>query len=225
MLRNISAAVLFTLVLAMTAMGQERFVKPVDEAAKDPTFAAFRKKLISAAERRDAKFMISIVDPNIKLGFGGVDGIANFKKEWKITSKNSKFWAEFLTVMKNGGGFDKGGKLFTAPYTFSSWPDDIDSFEYMAIFGNNVNLRETPSMDGRVVASLSYNLVSVDSEKSIMTDAAKEEDREYTWYKVKTLGGKEGFVKSEFVRSSIDFRAGFEKKRGQWKMIFFLAGD
>ena len=32
-------------------------------------------------------------------------------------------------------------------------------------------------------------------------------------------------VKEEFIRSSVDYRAGFEKKRGKWIMTFFLAGD
>jgi hypothetical protein len=218
-------AVLFLAVLAAVAGAQERFVKPVDEAAKDASFLAFRTKLIAAAERRDVDYIMSIVDPRIKLGFGGEDGIANFKRQWKLASKTSGFWKEFLAAIKNGGAFEKGRKTFMAPYTFTSWPDDIDGFEYHAIFGNNVNLREAPATDSRVVGRLSYNIVSVDNEKSVMTNAAKEEDREFVWYKVKTLGGKEGFVKSEFVRSHIDYRAGFTKKRGVWKLDFFVAGD
>jgi len=115
--------------------------------------------------------------------------------------------------------------MFVAPYTFSDWPEDLDSFDYFAIFGNNVNLRDTPSKDGRVIGSLSYNVVKVDNDKSVMNHAADDSDQKVEWYKVKTLGGKEGFVHGDFVRSPIDLRAGFEKKRGVWKLTFFLAGD
>jgi len=50
-------------------------------------------------------------------------------------------------------------------------------------------------------------------------------EEKFTWYNVTTLGGKSGFAKADLVRSHIDYRAGFEKKRGLWKMTFLLAGD
>ncbi len=215
--------IIFSTVAAVAA--QERFVKPVDNAKSDASFLAFRTKLIAAAERKDANAILAIVDPQIKNGFGGDDGIANFKKQWKTTDKKSEFWKEFLPVIKNGGSFSKENrtKLFVAPYTFSDWPDDIDGFEYMVIFGNNVNLRERPGIDSRVIERLSYNVVKIDANASTTGDAGDE--GAFKWYKLSTLSGKTGFVAAEFVRSHIDFRAGFEKKRGVWKMTFFLAGD
>ncbi len=217
---------LFTIVFVaffnVAALPQERFVKPVDEGVQDASFLAFRTKLIAAVERRDAKYIVSIVDAKIKNGFGGDDGIANFKREWKLTSNNSKFWKEFLPVIKNGGAFDKGSKTsFMAPYTFSSWPDDVDGFDFEVIFGNNVNLRKEPSMNAEVVSKLSYNVVKVDRESLPNSDVSGDPD----WLPVTTKGGLKGYVKSEFVRSHIDYRAGFTKKRGVWKMDFFLAGD
>lgn len=211
--------------LAGVGLGQERYVKPVDEAAQDASFLAFRTKLIAAAERKDAAFILSILDPKINLSFGGDEGIADFKRIWKINSKNSKFWGEFLLVMKNGGTWwkDKAvAKAFYAPYTFDSFPEDIDSFTHEAIFGSNVNLREGPSADSRVIAQLSYNIVTVETDPD--TEAGKIRETR-GWSKVKTLGGLEGWVKTELVRSPIDYRAAFEKKRGVWKLVAFIAGD
>lgn len=218
-----SLSILFVLaVLSLSALAQEKFVKPVDEASKDASFVAFRTKLIAAAERKDVKHILSIIDPKIKNGFGGNDGIAAFKRDWKLTSKNSEFWKEFLAVIKNGGSFEKGGtSSFMAPYTFTAWPDDVDGFEYHAIFGNNVNLRKAPDMNAEVVARLSYNIVKIELET-----VPKSGKSEYPgWLEISTLGGLRGYVKNEFVRGHIDFRAGFTKKRGVWKMDFFLAGD
>ncbi len=220
---NRSVSILIALlILTISSLGQERFIKPVDEAAKDASFLAFRTKLIAAAERRDANYILSIIDPRIKLGFGGVDGITNFKRDWKITSKNSKFWKEFLTVIKNGGTFEKGGTTsFMAPYTFTTWPEDLDAFEYQVIFGNNVNLRKQPNMNAEVLGKLSYNIVQIEPETVPKSGKSEYPD----WWEIKTLGGQKGYVKKEFVRSSIDYRAGFTKKRGVWKLDFFLAGD
>ncbi len=213
-------------LLAVTAPAQERFVKPVDEAKMDASFAAFRTKLISAAERRDSAFILKIIDPNIKLSFGGDEGIEDFHRMWKIEDKNSVFWAEFLPVIKNGGSFVRDGKkrlnLFYAPYSFSSFPDDLETFEYALIIGKGVNLRNKPSMDGAVVGTLSYTVVKphYDPEGS-----DNDKTSPTAWVRVETLGGKTGYVSAQYVRSPIDYRAGFEKKRGAWQMVTFIAGD
>jgi hypothetical protein len=221
---RIGALVVF---LVTTAWPQERFVRPVDEAAQDASFIAFRTKLIAATERKDANYILSILDPKINLSFGGDEGIPAFKRIWKINSSNSPFWREFLPVIKNGGRWwrgEPGGKremIFYAPYSFDGWPEDLDSFTYHTIFGSDVNLRKEPDTKSEVVAKLSYNIVEVEPET-----VPKSGKSEYPgWFLIKTLGGLRGFVKQEFVRSPIDYRAGFEKKRGQWKMVAFIAGD
>ncbi len=210
------------IMIATIASAQERYVKPVDEAKLDPSFVAFRAKLISAAERKDAAYILKIIDPNIKLSFGGDAGAATFKSMWRINEKDTRFWLNFLPVIKNGGRFVReNGKrmnLFYAPYSFNGFPDDLDAFEYAMIFGTNVNLRKSPSIDGEIVAKLSYNIVKpeyVDSEPNARP----------TWVKLDTLGGLTGYVHVDYVRSPIDYRAGFEKKRGVWKMATFIAGD
>lgn len=217
---------MFTLVLFAAATGavaQERFVKPVDEGPKNASFQAFRTQFIAALKRRDARYIYGVVDRDIKLGFGGEDGIANFKKNWKLESAKSEFWAEMLKVVSNGGTFDKSNSnSFMAPYLFTTFPEDIDAFEYQAIFGFNVNLRSRPDINSPVVAQLSYNVVKADYQNSVMK---KGTDGQYEWLKIETLGGKRGWVKPEFVRSSIDYRAGFEKIKGKWTLTFFLAGD
>ena len=216
------------LVFAVAASGQERFVKPVDEAAKDASFLAFRKQLIAAAERRDAKFIYSIIDPKIEISFGIENGAAAFRKYWKLESKDSEFWAKFLIVIKNGGAFTGQGRnkmnAFAAPYTYTNWGSGVDEFENHAIFGSDVNLRETGSKDGKVITRLSYNVVKVDWEKSVRQKPGDMET-EVEWFYVETLGGQKGFVYRDFVRSPLDYRAGFEKKRGKWVMTFFIAGD
>lgn len=205
------------------AAAQERFLKPVDEGGKDASFKLFRDKLIAAVKKRDAKYVVSVLDPRIKNSFGDSNGVASFKKMWKIDSPNSKLWDELLFVLTHGGAFAQEGanKTFIAPYVYSNFPEDLDAFEHSSIVGENVNLRATPFTSAPVVASLSYNLVKVDYNSSVRTKT----DEDYTWLKVETLGGKSGFVQERFVRSSVGYRAGFEKKKGLWKMTFFLAGD
>lgn len=218
-------AILFMVLCCVaSAAAQERYVRPVDQAKQDPSFYQFREELIAAAERHDAAFILGIVDPKIELSFGGDAGIADFKRIWKINAKDSPFWDEFLRVIKNGGNFRGKGarKIFFAPYTFESFPEDLDAFEHVVIFGSDVNLRERPDLGSPVVAALSYNVAKIDYEGSVKDPAS---DGDLVWTKIETLGGKRGFVKSEYARSPIDYRAGFQKKKGKWKMTVFIAGD
>lgn len=215
-------------MIVVPLIAQERFVKPVDEAAEDASFVTFRTKLIAAAERKDGNFILSILDPKMDLSFGGDAGIPSFKRIWKVNSKTSPFWREFLLVIKNGGRWwrgEPGGKremVFYAPYSFDGFPQDLDAFTHHVIFGSNVNLRKEPKTDAEIVARLSYNVVEID-DGSI--DERTGKSKFPNWWKIKTLGGLTGFVNHEFVRSPIDYRAGFEKKRGVWKMVAFIAGD
>lgn len=200
---------------------QERFVRPVDEGEKDKSFNTFRAKLIEAVKKHDKKYLLGVLDPNIKVSFGGDGGIADFKKFWKIDSPKSKLWDELLTALSNGGVFfDKN--TFTAPYSFEAFPDDLDAFEHQVIFGNNVNLRAKPDVSAEVITQLSYNVVKVDFKNSV---GKNNEEQSYAWLKVETLGGKKGFVSAEFVRSPIAYRAIFTKEKGKWKMTAFVAGD
>lgn len=226
-MRKLTSILFLAFTFAVFSLGvsaQERFLAPVDEAGKDASFKLFRDKLISAVRARDAKYVLSVVDPNIKNGFGGEDGIANFKKQWKINSAKSPLWDELLFVLTHGGAFQTEGrnKTFSAPYIYSSFPENLDAFDYSAIIEKNVKLLAKPSSSAQAVADLSYNIVKVDYQNSVKSRSNPDE---YAWLKVETLGGKTGFVPGKFARSSTDYRAGFEKKRGQWKMIFFLAGD
>lgn len=216
----------FLLICAVSgSFAQERKLLPVDEGKRDASFSAFREKTLEAAKKRDVKYILSIVDANIKNTFGDSNGIEEFKKMWEINSPQSDFWDEFITVLEHGGAFFKRkgapkNQIFHAPYTFSHFPEDLDAFEHQAIFGSNVNLRSKPDASAPIVAGLSYNIVKVDYENSV-----KGKDDEYLWLKVETLGGKKGFVNAKYVRGAIHYRAIFEKRNGKWKLVIFVAGD
>ncbi len=203
---------------------KERQVFPFDEGKTDASFKSFREKLIEAVRKRDVKYVVGILDPAILNSFGGDGGIKEFKEMWKIDSPTSELWDELLIVLTNGGSFFKEDEnnLFCAPYSFKQFPEDLDAFEYQLIFDNNVNLRVRPDLKAETVGQLSYNVVKVDYENSV---ADKNKEGEYFWLNVETLGGKKGFVSAKFVRSSVDYRACFEKKNGKWKMTTFVAGD
>jgi hypothetical protein len=190
-------------------------LKPVDEGPSDSSFAAFRKDLLDAVQQRDAKRLIAALDPDIRTSFGGGGRIAGFREQWSPDNKDSAVWAELETILTNGGTFLKGGTTpsFWAPYVYSAWPDGFDAFEYGAVMGENIPLRESPANDGKTLGLLSYNIVKLTREEKS------------GFLRVQTEDGRSGWVGSAQVRSPIGYRAGFIKSSEGWKMNALVAGD
>lgn len=217
-------SLIFGLSVNASAQDKERYARPFDEAPQDRSFKIFRDKLIRTVKNKNRAQLLAATDRNIQVSFGMENGIEDFKKWWNINRADSKLWDELLKVLEKGGKFIGTGrdKTFCAPYLFTAFSNDVDEFENQAIFGSNVNLRIKPHLNSEVITQLSYNIVKVDYENSVTTTT---DANQLIWAKITTLGGKSGYVSADYVRSPIDYRACFAKKRGVWKMTAFIAGD
>ena len=213
---------LLTLIMAASAaQAQVAKLLPVDEAARDPGFFIFRARLQEAVARHDTAAVLDAVDPNIRVGFGGKDGAAAFREKWKLQDGDkSPLWAELGLVLALGGGFQSGGS-FAAPYVFSRWPEALDAFEHVAVLGSDVRIRAAPSVTSGILATLSFDVVRLSQiGRSKLTPAQLKE-----WTAVELKGGRTGYVASRYVRSSVGYRALFNKVGGRWRMTAFVAGD
>lgn len=188
-------------------------LQPVDHASKDPSFLEFRSQLLKTIERKDAKALLAVVDKNIHASFGMENGIDDFKKMWGLNKPaTSQLWAELGKVLKMGGSFSNK-TTFVAPYVFSQWPEDKDAFENWAVIAKDVNIRAKPSTSAAVLKKVSYEILPIEFS-----------DNEQ-WVTVKLDQGKKGYIASQYIRSSVDYRAFFEKIKGRWQMTVFIAGD
>lgn len=196
---------------------------PVDEGTKNPSFNNFRQQLRAAIKRRDTKFILNRLDPNISVSFGVCgSGIKCFKEIWQPEKPNSELWNTLDDVMKLGGTFNnyQGEKSFCAPYVFTNFPSKVDGEEiqgvpeYSVIIGKDVNVRSRPNLQAPVVATLSYDIVKTSFD---------ENSSNSNWVKISTP--TPGYVYKQFVRHPIDYRACFKINKGRWVMISFIAGD
>jgi hypothetical protein len=204
-------------LLGLTALvaplvASERRCEPVDEAVRQPDFFTFRAQLQSAVARRDTDAVLAAIDPRIRIGFGDKNGIEAFTRQWRLHEPDSQLWAELGAVLALGGSFNDAG-AFVAPYVFSSCKVD-DAYEDVAVVGVNVRVREKPSSDAPVVATVSFAVV-----KRASVPKSGE------WTRITLGDGRQGFIASNFVRSPIDYRAFFSRANGGWRMTLFLAGD
>jgi hypothetical protein len=142
---------------------------------------------------------------------------------WKPDSPDSQVWAELSIILSLGGTFStsEGKKVFWAPYTFSTFPNDLDATEYASIVGENVRVRSQPTTSASIVTSLSYDIVKVGL---LISDNNREDDIP-GWVRIVVPDGRNGYVASRYVRSAIDYRLGFQKIRGKWLIVTFIGGD
>jgi hypothetical protein len=184
-----------------------------DDGAGRPDFNEFRRRLRDATSRRDIAAVTAILHPQIQVDFGGSSGPDAFK-ETHVNNPDEDFWTEFADILAMGGRFD-GPDIFAAPYAFTEFPENVDSFECLVVVGNDIRVRERPSADARVLARLDRDVVQASSDDNPVPG----------WRRVETADGVIGFVASRYLRSPIDHRAIFGFRGGRWLLMVYVAGD
>ncbi|MFN3652176.1 MAG: SH3 domain-containing protein [Armatimonadota bacterium] len=210
-----SAAAAALVLLTLPVDAGARKLRPVDESGRDPSLRRFLAGLRETVRRRDRAGLMRVLHPKVELSFGGHQGTADFRSMWHPERRESEIWPTLAWILAHGGSFfeEEGQRSFWMPCVFSEFPDDLDAFEgWQAVVGRRVRLRASPGIEGRVKAHLSYDLVRVLHEGN-------------NWSRVRLPGGREGWVARRYLRGPIDYRAGFRKVNGEWKLEALLAGD
>src|SRR5690348_11370648 len=72
---------------------------PVDEGPRDPSFLAFRNRLIAAVKRHDLRFINSILDPHVTSSFGDEETVAAFRRMFEGKHPEADLWKDLLIVI------------------------------------------------------------------------------------------------------------------------------
>jgi len=179
--------------------------------------------------RRDATFLLKVIDPNITLSFGGDSGLKDFKRLWHPERKNSRLWKELEVILSLGGTFDSTseGKKYCAPYVTSKWknivarfPEYGNAYQYAVILRRNVKVHAKRSANSPVLAMLSFDVIKVSQ-----SGAESGGSQGGKWVRIITRSGGHGYVNANDIRSPLDYSACFKKVGGRWMMVSFIAGD
>jgi hypothetical protein len=196
---------------------------PVDQGQYIESFRDFRKNLLEIAENKDLEALDPFIDRNINFTFGPGQGYQDFLKFWDLkpghkTSRSETFWKEFKRVLKYGGSF-VGEDMFAAPYYYSVWPDNFDSYTFGVIIGEDVNIYTRKGDTLMPAGTVTYKIV-----KPVYGESLKYNDLEYIG--VNLSDGRQVYVYKYFAGRPIDCRAVFEKdKNAKWRLITFISGD
>ena len=204
---------------------EEGRLHPVDEAPLDTAFFVFREQLRQTVAHRDVFGLLEAAAKDIELGFGAENGFDDFVGIWGLDSRQPDtlaIWPLLGRLLEGGGVFSDNRTVFTAPYFFATWPARYDPIDYGVIAGAGVRLREKPSLNSRILKTISYDIVT------ILEETQEEEigGETFPWVQVELLSGTQGYVFGKFIGDPAGYRAGFRKTEdGRWRMSFLLAGD
>lgn len=215
----------FISVFLIVSLAAQTEFPPVDETAKDKSFAEFKAKLIAAVEKHDVKFLESIIASDARASFGEDPGLEGFRRTYAMDDADAPFWRELRRVLGFGGAFTRGRKEFTAPYIAARWPERIDAMDYVAVIERDVPVREKAAPEAKELTRVSHCLLELDSDP--------DEPVPDGWIRVWLPAAKPksahtngtGYVRASSTRSPLDYRAQFRREREGWKLISFLAGD
>lgn len=205
------AAWFLSLLIAGTS---PQALPPVDRCASDRSFVEFRERLRAAIAVRDGGHLLSVVADDIRISFGDTGGRDDFIRTWGLERPaESRLWDELGEALRLGCAPAEDGSVW-APSLGAQLSEEDDPFSVVVAVQPGAVLRAAPDANSAALAPLAWDVLTVGSD-----DGADE------WLPVTMRDGRSGFVHSSDVRSPLDYRAGFEKRGGSWRLITFVAGD
>jgi hypothetical protein len=209
---------LLALLLAVPLEASSRILRlpPVDQCASDPSFADFRDALLAAIERRDRDALLALVAEDIEVDFGGGAGRDYFASVWELDRPDtSRLWDELGRALRLGCARDPEGQYYSSPSMFLTGEAAFaDPFTGAVAIRPGAELRSAPNAASDVVGALDWDVMTV-----------PDWDHEASWQRVELADGRGGYVRSEDLRSPIDYRIVFQRIGGSWRITTFIAGD
>lgn len=213
---------LLGLVLATPLAGAEEIpFAPRDEAAGDVSWTRFRDQLLAAVQKRDRKFVMGIVDRNVRNGLERPRGMEEFIRQWEPDADDSPLWRELPRALHLAAAYyrhDHMPRSLCAPYVLPQWPKGVDPHGHGAITARQAELRAEPSGSSAILDTLGQTVVRVSDWEVADRDAQISQK----WVKIR-VREREGYIPEEHIRSPIEHLACFRKGEGGWRLTSFLA--
>jgi len=218
--RLLAAVLALYCLYPIPAAGQATKFLPHDEASRQPDFFSFRARLLVSLAGRDTTGLLNVVALQIRNTFGDDNGVAAFRRLWRLEAPESEVWGELTAVLALGGTFENES-TFVAPYVFSRWPSRYDAFEYLAVIASDVRVRSEPSSTAPVVTGVSFQVV----RRARTAPEALTPAQAALWEPIQLSSGRIGYMAKQFLRSPIGYRTIFIRRDNRWVMASFIAGD
>lgn len=187
---------------------------PRDDCAAMPGWTEFRGKLQAAITRRDPNALAALVDPDIRLDFGGGAGVKELRR--RLDDPGYRLWDEIAALLPLGCGQQDGGAA-AMPWIFANAPADADAYRGMLTLGPAVPAYAKPDAGSPVSGRLNWAIVE-------LAEGQEGPGKPFTQV-VLPGGGGAAFVETAKLRSLIDYRLLATNTQQGWRITALIAGD
>ena len=194
-----------------TTAPQGRFA-PRNDCIGLPGAKPFFVTLETAVTKRDDAALLGITDAKVKLDFGGGAGLQGFRE--RLADPDGRLWLALERISTLGCAHAANGDM-VMPWYFDQDMDGVDPALALIVTGADVPVRQSASATAPAVDTVSWDAVT-------LSDGL---DPKAPFQKVRTAGGKEGFVANDQLRSPLDYRLRASRFGDDWRIVSFFAGD
>lgn len=211
-MKSLCLCAAFAMAALSTPISAQQSYPPRDECRGDAAAQAFRYTLTTAVANRNAAMLRPLVAPQVELDFGGGSGWETF--DARLDDPAYALWEELDRVLLLGCAIMKGGEL-TLPWHWAQDFGDIDYFEAMLVTGSDVPLRAAAAPEALVRARIDWGLVTL----------VEGWDPEAEYLEVRDGRQRTGFIRSDRLRSMVDYRLLARPGPEGYRIVAFIAGD
>lgn len=190
---------------------------PRDACVKTPRARAFMAALRGAIARRDARALVGLAAPDVRLDFGGGSGKPLLLSQL-TGAEGLGLWRELDEAVRLGCAMDAGDLVF--PWIFGQNLGDVDTYAAMVATGPAVPLYRRANARAAPIARLNWQIVVVQGDNNGPDEMRNPLTR------VSVINSPlEGYVPSEKLRSVIGRRLIVSRHGSQWEITAFVDGD
>ncbi|WP_163578027.1 peptidoglycan-binding protein [Halomonas faecis] len=193
-------------------------LQPMDEAWRDPTFAAFRDRLRRVVLTRDSESLIAMTEPDIMLGFGGSGGHDDMREWLEHPESGEDVWRQLETILPLGA-VRWGPDVYCLPYT-GCLPTRLlaghDPFTTVIVTATDAIMRSAPDGDATIVRPLDHDILTLIGDSSAHSKS---------YYPVRDSEGNEGFVSGQAIAFVIGPRMEIHRSESGWRIQSLVSGD
>jgi len=204
---------LMIVLLGGLPAGAEK-LRPHDETARAPNFAAFKTRFVQAVKVRDVVWLESRITPHSHFGFGpNEQGISGFRARYRPEDPDSSLWRTLEKIMGTAGSYHPEEGMVCFPWLYRRLPTS-EGESRAVILGDDVDVRAGPGAQTPVQERLSWDIVEVLGQEG-------------SWVQIRGPGGslRSGWVHADFIHSPMGPRIGFVRQDGSWRIQFLVSGD
>lgn len=195
-------------------------VPPRDESTLDPTFAAFRTRLLDVVRHRDLAGLRPLLAPTVNVEFSNdytpTQFIAWLRR--KSDADRTSFWTMLQRAVELGTVRVSGAMC--APYVYADAPIGDPSHPWLVVTGKDVPVHAGPRETTKVLATLSDEIVREGDPTLIEPDLRSTAalDPIGAWVFVTTKTKVTGYVRGDRIWKTDGMRYCFDNTSGSWRL-------